>query len=194
MCYVCLYVSHFTPRRGSRTPGLADLGPKVLIRYYYNSYGAIFLCWRLSFRGRRQKPYLLEGRGGQVCWGMHNADFSEGQKLHTPLPTGKSTRERKHHYTTLTNASTSLRRQGEHNRTQSQRGLLTLTPTHATGWQRRRNPEPYWLSCEIPREHSAARQLWPARDTLARFPDRAWSEGVPCAQRVVRVVHEEVVL
>ena len=31
---------------------------------------------------------------------------------------------------------TSLRRQDEHNRTQSLQGLLTLTPTHATGWSR----------------------------------------------------------
>ena len=25
-----------------------DVGPKVLIRYYYHSYGAQFLCWRLT--------------------------------------------------------------------------------------------------------------------------------------------------
>ena len=25
-------------------PGFADVGPKVLIRYYYHSYGAQFLC------------------------------------------------------------------------------------------------------------------------------------------------------
>ena len=66
--------------------------------------------------------------------GIQNAHFSEGQKLtHSP------TREEKHAkqetpYTTLTNASSSLQRQGEHNRTQSSQGLLTLTPTHATGW------------------------------------------------------------
>ena len=48
VCYVCLYVSHFTPRRGSRRPGFDDVGPKVLIRYYYHSYGAQFLCCRLS--------------------------------------------------------------------------------------------------------------------------------------------------
>ena len=67
VCYVCLCVFHFSPRRGSRRPGFADVGPKVLIRYYYHSYGAQFLCWRLSLGARRQKPYLLEGRGGQVC-------------------------------------------------------------------------------------------------------------------------------
>ena len=48
VCYVCLCVSHFSPQRGSRRPGFADVGPKVLIRYYYHSYGAQFLCWRLS--------------------------------------------------------------------------------------------------------------------------------------------------
>ena len=66
VCYVCLCVSHFSPRRGSWRPGFADVGPKVLIRYYYHSYGAQFLCWRLSL-GNDGKPYLLEGRGGQVC-------------------------------------------------------------------------------------------------------------------------------
>ena len=46
--------------------------------------------------------------------GTQNAHFSKGQKLTHSLPTWKSTRDRRHHYTTLTNASTSLRRQGEH--------------------------------------------------------------------------------
>ena len=44
VCYVCLCVSHLSPRRCSRRPGFTD----VLIRYYYHSYGAQFLCWRLS--------------------------------------------------------------------------------------------------------------------------------------------------
>ena len=48
VCYVCLCVSHFSPRRGSQRPGFADVGPKVLIRYYYHCYGAQFLCWHLS--------------------------------------------------------------------------------------------------------------------------------------------------
>ena len=48
VCYVCLCMSHFSPLRGSRRPGFADVGPKVLIRYYYHSYGAQFLCWHLS--------------------------------------------------------------------------------------------------------------------------------------------------
>ena len=60
--------------------------------------------------------------------------FLRAKNKLTPLPARKSTRSREHHYTTLTNASTSLRRQGEHNRTQSLPGLLTLTPRHATGW------------------------------------------------------------
>ena len=46
--YVCLCVSHFSPQRGSQRPGFADVGLKVLIRYYYHSYGALFLCLRLS--------------------------------------------------------------------------------------------------------------------------------------------------
>ena len=60
--------------------------------------------------------------------GIQNAHFSKGQKLTTRLTATKSTGSRRHHYTTLTAASTSLRRQGEHNPTES------LPPT---------NPNPY---------------------------------------------------
>ena len=52
--------------------------------------------------------------------------FLGAKSKHTPLPARKSTRSRRHHYTTLTVASTGLPRQGEHNRTQSPPGLLTL--------------------------------------------------------------------
>ena len=46
-------------------------------------------------------------------------------------------RSRRHQCTIFTNASTSLRMQGEHSCTQSLPGLLTLTATHPTGspWQ-----------------------------------------------------------
>ena len=37
-------------------PGFADVGPKVLIRYYYHSYGAQFLCWRLSLGEDGKSP------------------------------------------------------------------------------------------------------------------------------------------
>ena len=56
VCYVCLCVSPFSPRRGSRRPGFADVGPKVLIRYNYHSYGAQFLCWRLSLGEDGKSP------------------------------------------------------------------------------------------------------------------------------------------
>ena len=56
VCYVCLCVSHFSPRRGSRRAGFADVGPKVLIRYYYHSYGAGVLCWRLSLGEDGKSP------------------------------------------------------------------------------------------------------------------------------------------
>ena len=56
VCYVCLCVSHFSPRRGSRRLGFADVGPKVLIRYSYHSYGAQFLCWRLSLGEDGKSP------------------------------------------------------------------------------------------------------------------------------------------
>ena len=97
---------------------------------------------------------------------------------HTALPARKGTRSRRHHYTTLTNASIILGRQGEHNHTQWLPGLLTLTPTHATGSPWQRSHKPYWLPCEIAREHSATKRLWPNRDVRTRFPVRAWREGV----------------
>ena len=56
VCYICLRVSHFTPWCGSREAGFADVRPKVLIRYYYHSYGAQFLCWRLSFGEDGKSP------------------------------------------------------------------------------------------------------------------------------------------
>ena len=49
-------LSHFSPRPGSRRPGFADVEPKVLIRYYYHSYGAQFLCWRLSLGEDGKSP------------------------------------------------------------------------------------------------------------------------------------------
>ena len=48
-------VSPLSPR-GSRRPGFANIGPKVLIRYYYHSYGAQFLCWRLSLGEDGKSP------------------------------------------------------------------------------------------------------------------------------------------
>ena len=81
MCYVCLYVSHFTPQRGSRTPGLADVRPKVLIRYYYHSYGAQFLCWRLSL-GKTAKALPTRGEGWPSVLRAYKTPFlSKGQKL-----------------------------------------------------------------------------------------------------------------
>ena len=56
VCYVCLCVSHFSPRCGSRRSGFADIGPKVLIRYYYHSYSAQFPCWRLSLGEDGKRP------------------------------------------------------------------------------------------------------------------------------------------
>ena len=56
VCYVCPYGCHFSPRCGSRRRGFADVGPKVLIRYYYQYYGAQFLCWRLSLGEDGKSP------------------------------------------------------------------------------------------------------------------------------------------
>ena len=46
--------------------------------------------------------------------GIQNAHSLMAKSSCTPLPAWKSARDRRHHYTTLTSASTSLRRQGEH--------------------------------------------------------------------------------
>ena len=56
VCYVCLFVSHVSPRRGSWRPGFTDVGPKVLIRYYYHSYAAQFLWWRLPLGEAGESP------------------------------------------------------------------------------------------------------------------------------------------
>ena len=52
MCatYVCVCLTSL--------PGVApgDVGPKVLIRYFYHSYGAQFLCWRLSLGEDGKSP------------------------------------------------------------------------------------------------------------------------------------------
>ena len=85
VCYVCLCVSHFPPQRGSRRPGFADVGPKVLIRYYYHSYGAQFLCLRLSW-GKTAKALPTRGEGWpSVLRAYKTPIFAKGQKLtHSP--------------------------------------------------------------------------------------------------------------
>ena len=55
--------------------------------------GAVAKC----DKGHTKRPFLLKAKSGR-----------------TPMPTWKSTRDRRHHYTTLTNARASFRRQGEH--------------------------------------------------------------------------------
>ena len=85
MCYVCLYVSHFSPCRGSRRLGFADFGPKVLIRYYYHSYGAKSLCYRLTLGEDGKGPTYQRGGVAMCAKGIQNAHFSEGKKL-TPSP------------------------------------------------------------------------------------------------------------
>ena len=79
--YVCLYVSHFSFRPGSHKPGFADVGPKVLIRYYYHSYGAQVLCWRLSLGEDGKRPTYQRGGVAKCAKGIQNAHFSKGQKL-----------------------------------------------------------------------------------------------------------------
>ena len=85
MCYLCPCVSHFTPGRGSREADFADVGLKVLIRYYYHSYGAQFLCWRLSFGEDGKSPTYERGGVAKCVEGVQNAHLSRGQKLtHSP--------------------------------------------------------------------------------------------------------------
>ena len=39
-----------------------DVRPRVLVSYWYHSYGAQFLCWRLTF-GETAKALLTRGGG-----------------------------------------------------------------------------------------------------------------------------------
>ena len=75
VCYVCPFVSHFSPRRGSRRPGFADVGPKVLIRYSHHCYGAQFLCWHLSLGEDGKSPTYQRGGVAKCAKGIHNAHF-----------------------------------------------------------------------------------------------------------------------
>ena len=101
MCYVYLYVSYFTPRRGSRRPGFAELGPKVLIKNQYHFYGAQFLCWRLSFGEDGESPTYRRGGVAKCAKGIQNIHFSNGQKLtHSPAHEEKHAgQEKPLHYT-----------------------------------------------------------------------------------------------
>ena len=63
----------------------ADLGPKVLIRYYYDSYGARFLSWRLSLGEDGRSPTYYRGGVAKCAKGIQNAHSYKGQKLtHSP--------------------------------------------------------------------------------------------------------------
>ena len=98
---MCLYVSPFPPRHGSRRPGFADVGPKVLIRYNYHSYVAQFLCCRLCF-GENSKSVTWEREGvAKYVEGIQNAHFCKGQKItHSPAREEKHTvQETPLHYT-----------------------------------------------------------------------------------------------
>ena len=60
----------------------ADVGPKVLIRYYYHSYGTQFLCWRLSLA----EALPTRGEGGpSVLRAYKTPIVATAQKLtHSP--------------------------------------------------------------------------------------------------------------
>ena len=171
MCYVCLCVSHFSPGRGSRTPGFADVGPKVLVRYWYHSYGAQFLCWRLSL-GKTAKALPTTGQGWpSVLRAYKTPIFAKGQKLtHSPAQEEKHAgQETPLHYTPylqwhhpggrallqLAQAPT----QDYHSYTHT---LLGVVEEHVVG--------PNDPPVKKTREHSAAKQLWPNRGRHNAFP------------------------
>ena len=63
----------------------ADVGPKVLVSFWYHSYGAQFLCWRLSFGGTA-KAVPTRGEGWPSGLRAYKTPpFANGQKLtHSP--------------------------------------------------------------------------------------------------------------
>ena len=85
VCYVRLCVSHFSPRRGSRRPGFADVGPKVLVRYCNTpmapNVGAGASPW-----GKTAKALPTRGKGwASVLRAYKTPIFAKGQKLtHSP--------------------------------------------------------------------------------------------------------------
>ena len=54
----------------------ADVGPKVLVRYWYHSYGAQFLCWRLAF-GETAKALPTRGEGWPSVLRAYKTPFSQ---------------------------------------------------------------------------------------------------------------------
>ena len=171
MCYVCLCVSDFSPGRGSRRPGFADVGLNVLVRYCYHSSGAQFLCWRLSLE-KTAKALPTTGEGWpSVLRAYKTPIFAKGQKL-----THSHAHEEKHagqktplHYTPclqwhhpggrallqLDQAPT----EDYHSYTHT---LLGVVEEHVVG--------PNDPPVKATREDSAAKQLWPNKGRHNAFP------------------------
>ena len=91
MCYICLYVSQFTPRRGSRRAGFADVGPEVLIRYYHHSYGAEFPCWRLSYGQDGKSPTYSRGGVTKCAKGIQPSQKLTDSPAHEEKHAGQET-------------------------------------------------------------------------------------------------------
>ena len=93
-------------------PSLAftDVRLKVLVSYWYHSYGAQLLCWRLTFgETARALPTKAEGWPSELR-AYNTPIFCRRQKLTRSPAREESTRSRRHRYTRVTNASTILRR------------------------------------------------------------------------------------
>ena len=92
VCYVCLCVSHFSPRRGSRRPGFADVGPigpnQVLLPLLWHpNFCAGAYPW-----GKTAKALPTRGEGWpSVLRAYKTPIFATGQKLtHSPSSRGKA--------------------------------------------------------------------------------------------------------
>ena len=101
VCYVCLCVSHFSPRRGSRSPGFADVGPKVLIKTITIPMAPNFCAGAYPW-GKTAKALPTRGEGWpSVLRAYKTPIFAKGRKLtHSPAHVEKHAgQETPLHYT-----------------------------------------------------------------------------------------------
>ena len=85
VCYVCLCASQFSPQRGSRRPGFADVGPNSQSGTITTPMVPNFCAGAFPW-GKTAKPLPTRGQGWpSVLRAYKTPIFAKGQKLtHSP--------------------------------------------------------------------------------------------------------------